>query len=167
MLATSRVNLARDPFGRDIDFLGDIGAVEQQRVGAGLTLDRVAAIARIPDECVVASAEKGNVVAAPAVDKIVARAAGDRVITVAAVEREVDLAGVQLGRIDHVVSGKAVDHQRVLAGFGAADSHLCRQAVDHHVSAAADHADLVVAGGAVDDHGVRLTVALAASRRRR
>ena len=35
-----------------------------QRVGAGLTLDDVAAVAGVPDELVVAVAEKGDVVAA-------------------------------------------------------------------------------------------------------
>ena len=49
--------------GRDVDVLGDVGAVEQQRVGAGLALDGVAAVARVPDERVVAGAEKRHVVA--------------------------------------------------------------------------------------------------------
>ena len=50
--------------GGDVDVLGDVGAVEQQRVDAVLTLDDVAAVARIPLEDVVAGAEEGNVVAA-------------------------------------------------------------------------------------------------------
>ena len=52
--------------GRDVDLLGDVGAVEQQRVGAGLALDDVAAVAGVPDEGVVAGAEQGGVVAAAA-----------------------------------------------------------------------------------------------------
>ena len=40
--------------GRDVDVLVDVGAVEHQRVDAGLAFDRVAAVARIPDEGVVA-----------------------------------------------------------------------------------------------------------------
>ena len=43
--------------GRDVDVLVDVRAVEQQRVDAGLAFDRVAAVARIPDERVVAGAE--------------------------------------------------------------------------------------------------------------
>ena len=40
-----------------VDPLGDVGAVEPQRVAARLALDRVAAVARIPDEGVVAGAQ--------------------------------------------------------------------------------------------------------------
>ena len=63
--------------GRDVDVLVDVGAVEQERVEAGLALDRVAAVARVPDEDVVAGAERGHVVAAPADDEVVALAADD------------------------------------------------------------------------------------------
>ena len=61
--------------GRDVDVLADVGAVEHQRVGAGLALDDVAAVARVPDEGVVAVAEQGHVVAAAADDGVVAVAA--------------------------------------------------------------------------------------------
>ena len=43
--------------GRDVDLLVDVGAVEQQRVVAVLALDRVAAVAGVPHERVVAGAE--------------------------------------------------------------------------------------------------------------
>ena len=69
MLATSRVNLRPAAVGRDVDVLADVRAVEQQRVDAGLAFDRVAAVARIPDEGVVARAEQGGVVAAAADDE--------------------------------------------------------------------------------------------------
>ena len=52
--------------GRDVDVLVDVGAVEQQRVGAGLALDGVAAVAGVPDEGVVAGAQISDVVAAAA-----------------------------------------------------------------------------------------------------
>ena len=52
--------------GRDVDVLVDVGAVEQQRVGAVLALDDVAAVARVPEERVVAGAEQRGVVAAAA-----------------------------------------------------------------------------------------------------
>ena len=81
--------------GRDVDVLVDVGAVEQQRVVARAAVDGVAAVAGVPDEGVVARAERGHVVAAPADDGVVAGAAGDGVVAVAAVDGEVDLAGVE------------------------------------------------------------------------
>ena len=47
---------------RDVDVLADIGAVEKQRVDTGLTLDRIAAVARVPHELVIAGAEQSEVV---------------------------------------------------------------------------------------------------------
>ena len=88
--------------GRDVDVLGDVGAVEHQRVGAGLALDGVAAVARVPDERVVAGAEQGHVVAAAAVDDVVAVAAEQRVVALAA--------------DDGVVAGAAVDGEADDAG---------------------------------------------------
>src|SRR6185295_12069875 len=58
--------------GRDVDVLVDVGAIEHERVESGLTLDRVAAVAGVPDEGVVAGAEGGEVVAAAADHSIVA-----------------------------------------------------------------------------------------------
>src|SRR5262249_56821396 len=49
--------------GRDVDVLGNVGAVEQHRVVAGLALDDVGAIARVPDERIVARAHARDVVA--------------------------------------------------------------------------------------------------------
>ena len=66
MLPTSRVKPDPAAVGRDVDVLGDVGAVEQQRVVAALALDGVAAVARVPDEGVVAGAHQGHVVAAAA-----------------------------------------------------------------------------------------------------
>ena len=75
MLPTSRRQPHPAAIGRDVDVLGDVGAVEQQRVGAGLALDDVAAVAGVPDERVVAGAEEGRVVAAAADHDVVAVAA--------------------------------------------------------------------------------------------
>ena len=81
---------------RQRDPLVGVGAVEDHRVGAVLALDGVAAVARVPDERVVAGTEEGDVVAAVAVDRVVAvaaeqrlvaRAAGDRVVSVSTVDR--------------------------------------------------------------------------------
>ena len=77
MLPTSREQPRVRAVGRDVDLLGDVGAVEQQRVVAGLALDGVAAVAGVPDERVVAGAQQGRVVAAAAVDQVVALAADD------------------------------------------------------------------------------------------
>jgi len=90
--------------GRDVDVLGDVGAVEQERVGARLPFDRVAAVARIPDERVVARAEQGRIAALATNDEVVALAADDLVIAGAAIDREVDLAGFERGGIDGVVA---------------------------------------------------------------
>ena len=72
MLATSRVQPGVPAVGRDVDLLVDVGAVEQQRVDARLAVDRVAAVAGVPDERVVAGTEQGHVVAAAADDEVVA-----------------------------------------------------------------------------------------------
>ena len=97
MLPTSRNKPHPAAIGRDVDVLVDVGAVEQQRVGAGLALDGVAAVAGVPDERVVAGAEKRHVVAAAAGDDVVAVAADQRVGAVAA--------------DDGVVAGAAVDRE--------------------------------------------------------
>src|SRR6266487_251394 len=57
--------------------------------------------------------------------------------------------------------------QRVVGPLGAFDRHLRRQSVDDDRCAAAGDVDVVVAGGAVDDHAVGRAITLAASRRRR
>jgi hypothetical protein len=51
-----------------------------QRIRARLALDDVAAVARVPDERVVAVAEQGHVVAAPAVNVVIAVTTQQRVI---------------------------------------------------------------------------------------
>ena len=60
---------------RDVDVLGDVGAVEQHRVGAVLALERVVVVARVPHEGVVAGAHECGVVAVAAVEQVVALAA--------------------------------------------------------------------------------------------
>ena len=105
---------------RNVDLLGDVGAVEQQRIGAVLAFDDVAAIARIPLERIVSGAEEGSVAALIAVDEIIsvaadqeviAGAAEDRVIAAAAIDRELDLPCGERCRIDGVVAAKPVDDE--------------------------------------------------------
>ena len=74
-LATSRVKRDPSAVGRDVDLLGDVGAVEQQRVDPGLAFDGVVVVAGVPDEGVVAGAHQRHVVAVAAVDEVVALAA--------------------------------------------------------------------------------------------
>ena len=50
---TSRVTLSRAAARRELDLLGGAAAVELERVGTALAVDRVAAVARVPDERVV------------------------------------------------------------------------------------------------------------------
>ena len=101
------------------DALGDVGAVEQHRVGAVLAFDRVAAVARIPDEGVVAGTQQGQVVAAVAVDRVVAVAAEQELAALAAGDRVVSVSTVD-GRRDGVGEGAVavVDAHEVVAGPG-------------------------------------------------
>src|SRR5262245_23881099 len=73
--------------GRDIDILGDGGAVEQERVHPVLTFDGVVVVTRVPDERVVARAHEGSVVAVAAIDQVVAFAAVEFVVAKAAIHR--------------------------------------------------------------------------------
>ena len=104
--------------GRDIDLLANVGAVEQQRIGAVLAFDDVAAIARIPLKRIVSGAEECGVTALIAVDEIVsvaadqevvAGAAEDRVIAAAAINRERELPCGEPRRIDGVVAAERVN----------------------------------------------------------
>ena len=58
--------------------LGDSRAVEAQLVGAGLAVDAVAPVARIPDERVVARSEQDVIVAAVSVHQVGPGAAEQR-----------------------------------------------------------------------------------------
>ena len=107
-------------------------------------LDRVAAVARIPDERVVAVAERGGVVAAAAVDEVVAVAADERVVALAArdgvvagaaVDGEADDCGRQGRRTDGVVRRHPLDRQHIVGSFRTIDVHLRRQPADRNRSA--------------------------------
>ena len=109
--------------GRDVDVLGDVGAVEQHRVDAVAALDDVVAVARVPLEDVVAGADLGDVVAAVAVDEIVAVAADQmsappppRMVSLPAPPSRVSFidAGREGRRGDDVVAAEAVDDESVV-----------------------------------------------------
>ena len=112
MLAMLRVNRARPPLAEMSMVSAILRAVEEQRVDAGLALDGVAAVARIPVECVVAGAEERDVVALVAVDEVVAVAAEQRIGAVAAEDR--------------VVAGAAVDGELDQRGEVAGRPRRCR-----------------------------------------
>ena len=124
MLATSRVNSAREPLVEMLMFSLTLAPLKCKGVDAVLPLDDVAAVARVPDEHIVASAEDCGVAPAPARDDVIAVAAdqrvvpvaaGDRVIARAAVDGELDQGGEAVPGGDHVVAAVGVDYQ-VLGG---------------------------------------------------
>src|SRR5205823_753126 len=123
----------------------------------------VGAVARVPNEGVVAGAQQGDVVAGPAAYQVVSLAAGQHVGIRTAVFRKADDAGLEGGGVDSVIAGEAVDRELV-RGLGRGDVHRGREPADLY--AATDRAgddDVVVATGAVDDDTVHCTIAAAAS----
>ena len=109
-------------------FSRGVGAVEEHRVEAGLALERVVVVARVPDEGVVAGAHERGVVAVAAVDEVVAAAADEDVVAEAAVHGELEAAGLEPARVDHVVAAEPVQGQPVEpAGVRAGDAHLRRR----------------------------------------
>ncbi len=66
--------------------LGGGGSVEHHRVESALTVDGVAAVARVPDERIGATAEQRDILAAAPGDDVVAAAADQQVVAVAADE---------------------------------------------------------------------------------
>lgn len=135
-------------------------AVEVERVVAGLALDGVAGVARIPLEVVVAGAQLRRVGAEVAVDVVVAASAEQRVGAVGAAEVVVALAAVERQRGQRA---DAVDGRELVGAAEALDAErLDRDVVDHagragvrgDRAAVAGNADLVVAFGAARDRAV-------------
>jgi hypothetical protein len=154
--------------GRDVDLLGDIGAVELERVGAAAAIDHVAAVARVPDEGVVAVAKRCGIVAAaaiheivavPANQRVVALASGDGVVAGAAVDSEADDRGRESRRIDVVVPATRADRQHVAGGVRTIDVHLLCKPGDRNRCAGTRDVDGVVARGAIDGHAIGRAVA--------
>src|SRR5262245_31203826 len=73
--------------------------------------------AGVPDERVVARAERDHVVSGAAYHGVIAHAADDGVVAGAAIDGELDLPGVEHGGVYRVVSGTPVDEERVVAGL--------------------------------------------------
>ena len=151
---------------RQVDRVRGCGAVEDHRVPAVLALDRVAAVARVPDERVVASAE-GRTVAAPvSVDRVVAvaaeerfraRAAGDRVVAVPAVEELADRPARKTGGGDCVVAAEGFDEELVCRLL-MLDRDLRLEARHRDAGRVPGHVHRIVPAGAGDEDAVGLTV---------
>ena len=114
--------MRRLPFADSSTFSAPPAPLKQHRVAAGFALDGVAAVARVPDEGVVAGAQGCGVVASVAVDGVVAvaadqrldaLAAGERVVAGAAVDEQGDRLSGEAGRRDGVVAAEAVDGEQV------------------------------------------------------
>src|SRR5262245_12921701 len=153
--------------GRDIDLLGDGGAVELHGVEAGLSLDDVVVVARVPDEGVVAGTHLGHVVTVPTIDEVVALAASQRIVAQTAVDDQIDRAGRQAGGVDGVDPCLAIHSQLVLSRDAAGDVDDGLQAVYADAGRAAVDGDLIVRLRATDDDAVGLAVGHAASGRPR
>ena len=137
------------PVRRQVDRLGGCGAVEHHGVRAVVALDRVAAVARVPDERVVAWAEVRDVVAAVAVDRVVAGTAVQRLGTGTAGDRVVARTSVDPRR-DGVGEGsvRVVDAHLVVAAARLDDDALDRGPREAEVGGP------VVAEVHLDDGGV-------------
>src|SRR5262249_5300018 len=99
--------------GGDVDLLSDVGAVELHRVGAGLALDDVVAVAGVqiggrapaaPRSLVFPAAPDDQLVAAPAKKEVVPAPAGDGVVARAAVHCERDQGGQSVAAGERVVA---------------------------------------------------------------
>ena len=136
--------------------LGDVSAVDLDRVHAVPALVDIGALARVPDHAVVAAVAEHLVVAARAEEQVVARAAEEQVVARAAKEAVIagaaeHLSGrhsaVCLVKGERVVAAEAEDADEVdvVDGRpGAADPHVAVVDVDRAAGVAA-HGDPVVA----------------------
>ena len=94
-LAILRKKSTRPPLAEMVDVFGDDGPVELKLVQAGLALEGVVVVARVPDEHVVARAHEGGIVAVAAVEQVAAFAAEEDVFAETAVHRQLDSASLQ------------------------------------------------------------------------
>ena len=147
--------------GGHVDVLGDVGAVEQHPVEAGLALEGVVVIAGVPDEDVVAGAHQGLVVAVATVDQIVALAPEDDVDAEPTVHRQLDAVGFERAGVDDVVAPEAVQRQAVVGLLRGEDVHRRLQTEDVDPAGVAGGAEHVGAVGPVD--GDRVGGAVAAT----
>src|SRR5262249_18053999 len=86
---------------------------------------------------------------------------------VATILGELDLSGCQARGVHNVCPRLGINDELVELPFGVLDVHPGVQAGDGDTARVADDLDRVVAGGAVDDHGVGRAVADVPAHRRR
>ena len=127
-------------------------AVEDERVEAAAAVDLVIAVARIPDERVVAGAEERRVGAFTANDRVVALAADEGVVAVAAVEGVVAVAAEEL-----ICAGAAGQRVVAVAAEQLCGGQHCVVERDRVVAVPAEHHDFGGVGerrlAAVDGYG--------------
>jgi hypothetical protein len=148
--------------GGGVHVLVGVASVEDHLVRAVLTLDDIAAVARVPLERVGSRAEEGDVVALLAVREVVAVSADQqvhsvaseqRVVARAAVDRDPDQGGQVPGRGGAVVAAVRVEHEPL----GRADVDRERrgiEAVEPHARPVRGGGELLGAAAAVDLDGV-------------
>jgi len=144
---------------RELEGLVGARAVEEQRVEARASDDRVEVVARVPDEGVVAAAHLGELVAVAAVELVVPFAADQLVVAEAADEDEADRAGREPARVDEVRFPERIQGQPVVSRFRADDLHVRGQAESRDEGRIADDAEGVDAVGAGREDRVGLGVA--------
>ena len=164
----SRVKQRPLAIGRDSEDLAAVRAVEKKGVEAVLALDRIAAVARIPLESVVAGPKEGDVVALLAVDKIIpvtaeekvdAVAAENGVVAGAAVDRDLDQGSEITRRAEVIVAAIHVEDEI----FGRTDVDAERRgidAVEAHAGAVGGGGELLGPVAAIDLGGVGAGAAL-------
>src|SRR5215472_15079718 len=142
--------------GRDGDIFDDVGTAKVERIEAAPAIDDIAAVAWIPDEDIIAGAEKRKVGALSARDDIItgaadqqvgALAADNGIVAGAAIDRELSQPSWERRSIDRIVPADAIDHDVI----DTAD--VCQNAASiagqHHVLAICGNFDDLVGTGAV------------------
>ena len=146
--------------GRDVDVLGDNGAVEQHGVEPGLAFKRVVVVTRVPDERVVACAHEGDVVTIPAVEQVVALAPEENVVTEAAVQRQLDYyVSLKAAGVDDVVAPESVERQLIIRSLREEHVHRRLETEDRDSSSIADDAKNVSTLGGVHGDGICRSIA--------
>src|SRR3954454_3309130 len=148
-------NAARSHLVSSFLFCSDKEIVTKRRVSDQGGNDHVAARPAVED--VLAAVADQDVIAVTAEERIVAGAADQHVVAVAAIEHEVRPAKADARSLNHIVTAKTLDLDRV-AEVEVLDHNLTGQPVDHHRAVDERKRDHIVTGRAVDRDDVRRTV---------
>ena len=164
MLATSRMKRSAVAVGREVDLLGDVGAVEAHRVGAVLALD--VSLPSPGSQTKVSSPAPMSAMSLPPLPSIESLPSPPSSVSTPWPPASVSLPappsmvraialGGERGGVDRVVAAEAVDGELVGRLLAAVIAHRARPGPETATpdGVAAD-GDRVVAVGAVDDHAV-------------